>query len=482
MRITNKLHFTENHRFYTYRDFSLSSLDSKMLYSVYQPMVGADAISLYMLFNQQISSDTSGFSPLEQQRRLFLSMGIDLNEKGRKSMTEHISKLEAIGLVQTFRKYLTDSEDYVYEYHLVQPLSPKEFFRNQHLILLLRDSIGKHMVFFIKEELAKDEPGEIREQQTHTEDISVPFYELFKLNTQVIDYELEQALAEVAPTRAIDVEHPPLKTVKYSEIIMRFPRDSINRMFVEQLKDKEDQMATINYVAKKYQLSLQKICRLLDEDEVFDEQGNLHIDRFQHKAHMNYSQDRKREEDRERNLHRVAIRTQDDHPEEKSVEMNYYLEMPTMFINQCNIHQYNMLLRNEPYTHVLKRFFPGVVPDHVSKIFEKIDLNYKLNEEVINVLIHYLKVNNLSWNKAFIDSIVSDMLGKQISNYEQAVDYIRNHNKVKDKAKNASVSFNGRVKTNQKPKIPIVQVTRQDKVTDEEYEEMLKLAREIEGD
>lgn len=486
MRITNLLHFTENHRFHIYRDFSLSSLDYKMLSSIYQPMAGPCAISLYSLLYQQLPADKSGYSALEQQRRLFMSLALDPNEQGRKTLIDQASKLEALGLIQTFRKYLTEGDDYIYEYQLNAPLSPSEFFKNQHLVLLLRDRVGKHMVLFIKEELEAEQPEEMSNQEIHVENISIPFYELFQLNTQVIDYELEQALSEMAPARSTGFESDSIRSFHYSDILMRFPRDSYNRPYIEQLKDREDQMSTINYVAKKYNLSLQETCRLLDEDSVFSDDGMLIVDALQHKANMNYRQDKKREEDRERYLHKVDKLKQSDEStsndpnEEKVVEMDFYLDIPPMFVNQCNIHQYNSLLRNDPYTKVLERFFPGSVPGHVSKIFDKIDLNYKLKEEVINVLIHYLNVHNLSWTTGFIDSIASDMLGKQVNSFEQAVKYIRNHNQAKTKSRKGS-SSTMRNTGKQKPKIPIVSVSKEDSVSDEEYEEILKLAREIEG-
>src|SRR6478752_5183527 len=105
MRITNMLHFTENHRFCVNRDFSLSGLDYKMLTMMYQPMVGAYAITLYQTLSQQLSSERTGYSPLEQQRRLFLMLELEQGERGRKFFIEQSSKLEAIGLLQTSRKY-----------------------------------------------------------------------------------------------------------------------------------------------------------------------------------------------------------------------------------------------------------------------------------------------------------------------------------------------------------------------------------------
>lgn len=64
------------------------------------------------------------------------------------------------------------------------------------MTLLLRDKVGKYAVFALRDELVRPEPDELK--NANTENLSVPFYELFRLNTQVVDYELEQAFFESA--------------------------------------------------------------------------------------------------------------------------------------------------------------------------------------------------------------------------------------------------------------------------------------------
>ncbi len=201
MRMKNLLHYTENHRYCVYREFGLSALDELMLGSVYQPMVGAFAVSLYRLLFQHVPVGQIGYSPLEQQRRLFLTLGLEPSEKGRKHLIEQTSKLEAVGLLQTSRLYAPETDDYMYEYEMQPPLAPADFFRTQHLTLLLRDKIGKFAVLSLRESLWSSESAEWSQSSYNKENISIPFYELFELNTHVIDYELEQALSEVSSGR-----------------------------------------------------------------------------------------------------------------------------------------------------------------------------------------------------------------------------------------------------------------------------------------
>lgn len=503
MKVTNLLHFTENHRFTVNRNFALSSLGYKMLASMYQPMIGGNAVSLYHTLYQQLTGEKVGYSPLEQQRKLFLQLELEPGEKGRKQFIEWTSKLEAVGLLQTNRRLFPDTEEYVYEYQMYEPLPPGEFFRNQHLTLLLRDKVGKYMLLLLREEILAEEPPELG--PSVSEQLSVPFYDLFRLNTQVIDYELEQVLYETAVGQqsgsVIDTES---KGFGYADIIMRFPKGSRHRPFVEALQVRKEHLAAINICAKKYGLTLQETCRLLDEDGVFDEEGALLYEVLQYRAGLLYRQGKRREEYTERKLQKMAASSgepEETGPEhEKSVQMEFYLEVPALFQGQCDIHQYNTLLKNQPYTLVLKKFFPhGTVPDGVLDIFERIDLNYGLAEEVINVLIHFIHVDRRSWAKSSIEAAASDMLGKQITGYEQAVEYIREkfrykagggaagagkraggggYNGQDAGTRGAGSRGNGAGRGKQKPVIPVVtDKPGRKQLSDEEMEAIIQMGK-----
>jgi len=503
MHMSHLHHFTEHHRYCVSREFGLSALDGRMLGSVYQPMVGAFAISLYRLLFEHIPAESIGYSGVEQQRRLFMTLGVEPNEKGRKHIIDQASRLEAVGLLQTCRIYVPETDDYMYEYELMPPLSPADFFATQHLTLLLRDKIGKFAVLSLREQFWSREPEEWSSRSIGKENISLPFYDIFQLNTHVIDYELEQALAEVASVRQPGLREAGEPAIGYSDIILRFPRESANRVHVEKLRFDHNQMGVINYVAHKYNLSPQDLCRLLDEDDVFSPDGEVILDALQHKASQHFRQDMKRQEKREVAAAKVvAIRAgaaeEAEEPmvsPEQSVEMEYYVEVPPQFLSKCDIHQYNMMLRNEPYTRLLQTFFPGTVPGQLMDMFEKIDLNYKLSGEVINVLIHYLMTMVASggdqrMNRNFVEAIASNMLVKQVNTYEKAVRYIRDQSKVKGKGaagtgaagasgtRSRSYSKNGG--RSGKPEIQIaVDDGQAGAVSDEEFAAMMKKAAEI---
>jgi Replication initiation/membrane attachment protein len=504
LRIGNLLQFTEHHRYYIFRDFSLSSLDYKMLSLIYQPMIGAFAIAFYQQLYHGITEGTSGYSTIETQRKLFLGLGLDMNERGRKYLIDQASRLEAVGLLQTSRVGMPDQADVMYEYELSQPMSPAEFFRNQHLTLLLRDKIGKYAVISLRESFGAQEPDELAQKQLTKENISVPFYELFQLNTQSVDQELEQALTEVAPTRQA-APRTQLETagIPYGEIILRFPRNSANRSYVERMRGNAEQLAQVNYVAYKYNLSVADICRLLDEDDIFAHNGELIVDELQLRANQLYRQDKKRDGDRQRTIARVQAASvqpneADDDLVEFDVQEEYYLHVPGQLAGKCDVQQYNMLMRNEPHTKFLQKFFPGAVPDWIERSFERIDLNYRLPAPVINVLIHYVIGMNDAQRvtKTFLEAVVSNMLVKQVDTFEKAVLYVREQTEVEaDKERRnarAAGQSNARGTTrggsrggiSRKPSIPIVQdegTGSDTAISPEKMEQMRRLARKLDG-
>ncbi|CAM3426325.1 DnaD domain protein [Marinicrinis lubricantis] len=477
MRISNLLHFTENHRFYMFRDFSLSPLEYKMLQWIYQPMIGPTAISLFLLLYEQVPAERIGYSRLEQQRRLFLSMALEPSEKGRKQLIESASKLEALGLLQSSRQYISEQDEYIYAYRLHKPLSPYEFFKNDHLLLLLRDKIGKHAVLSLHNELCCTAEYPWNTESVQQEDISTPFYELFQLNTNTIDFELEQALLESASGIIPFESQNSEETLDYGEMMRRFPRTSSNRVWVERLKYAPEQLSKLHYLTMKYQLSISRLCSLLDEDFAFNAQGELQYEALEHAAHLTFRQMKKREEDRTVWLNRSNSNAEDKDEAPREVEMQYYVDVPAAITKQVDVHQYNRMLKNQPYTKILDLFFPGNVPDSVLNTFSKIDLNYRLKEEVINLLIHYIKNNDFSWSKPYIDAIASDMLGRQIDSFEKAVEYIRaQENRTKQPKAAGSKTSRSRRNAHQKPKLEVYQGEASGSFNEEAYQRGLQLA------
>ncbi|SDT20759.1 replicative DNA helicase loader DnaB [Paenibacillaceae bacterium GAS479] len=506
MRIGSKLNFTEHHRFCVYRNFSLSPLDQRMLTLIYQPMSGASASSLYQLLYYQVAEGFSGYSPLDTQRRLFLGLGLDLSETGRTELVRCTSVLEALGLLTTCRLYLPGQEEVAYEYELHAPQSPAEFFRNQHLSMLLRDKVGKYGVVALQDSLFQREPDELAQHELQRENITMPFYELFRLSAAV-DAELEQALEETAPVRKTPAPaQQPSAGIEYGDILYRFPRGSLNRPYVERLRGDKDALAQLNYIAYKYEIGAADLCRLLDEDYAFDSSGSLLTDELQLKAAQLYRLDRKREGERRASSAALQQEESEQDVPEQGVQAEHYLPVPAQLTGRCDIQQYNMLMRNEPHTRFLRRFFPGAVPDWIERQFERIDIHYRLPAPVINVLVHYVfgMKGTSRVTKTFIEAVASNMLVQQVDEFEKAVLYVRSQQELergKEAQSEGGARTGGRTAAAAGgarsgggyrrgaagiPRKPVLPVAGEDAssdqdISDEELEEMRKLARKLDG-
>lgn len=111
----------------------LNDQDRKLLISLYQPIIGTDAISLY--FSLWSYLDKMELCSSEwTHHHLMGNMGISLS-----SITVAREKLEGIGLLKTYVK-----KDHInhYVYELYSPLSANEFFINPILTTALYQNVG----------------------------------------------------------------------------------------------------------------------------------------------------------------------------------------------------------------------------------------------------------------------------------------------------------------------------------------------------
>jgi len=503
VKIANMLQFTEKHRFCVYRDFSLSSLDHTMLSAAYQPMVGGMAIALYHTLHAQLSPDKGGYTPFDQQRKLFLSLGLEQGERGRGLLAELATKLEAIGLLQTRRLYDAGDDDYAYVYILHRPLAPNDFFRTEHLVWLLHDKVGKHLLTQLQAELwAAPAPGMA---ELGSEDVSAAFYDLFRISPFSDDAELNRMMQEAAASHlSAPLDTHAADAGKYSldQILQGITHFSDNRIAIERLADKPDNLYEINFVAAKYGLDLADVRWILDMPGIFDKASTLLRERFEEEARLLYLQREKRSDRRtvltgQRDELVKSSGAADVTPSGgKSVDAAYHLDVPEMLQPKfADRGSYSHFLRNSGYTQVLEQFLPnGVVTPEMREAFLLFNTVYGLPDEALNVLIHYIKVDGRQWARFPIESIASDMNGKQATTYEAAVSYIRGRIKGRElaaaKGREASSragagkprAAGGKGAAAQKPRIPIAAsgaTGGKAAPSAAELEEMRKLARKL---
>ncbi|MEG0276666.1 MAG: DnaD domain protein [Coprobacillus sp.] len=114
--------------------YPLDEVQNDILYYLYQPLIGTNALQLYMMLIVEGKRMNRFLTPSSLSRLTsFLSMSLIDIEKALKA-------LEGIGLLKTFVKHDQDITQYVYQ--IQSPLSLKAFFKNQILLSLIQESLS----------------------------------------------------------------------------------------------------------------------------------------------------------------------------------------------------------------------------------------------------------------------------------------------------------------------------------------------------
>ena len=111
----------------------ITDYDRKVLYRLYQPLVGYGAISLYFTLLAELEADMTTSKTSRPHSVIF-----DLMNCTNKEFTMFIQALEGVGLVKT---YVKNDEHKAYIYCLYAPKTPKEFFDYDLYASLLKEKL-----------------------------------------------------------------------------------------------------------------------------------------------------------------------------------------------------------------------------------------------------------------------------------------------------------------------------------------------------
>ncbi|MGO4928598.1 hypothetical protein ACTQ45_09560 [Fundicoccus sp. Sow4_D5] len=165
--------------------YSLAPLQMQSLMQLYQPIVGSSAISLYLtLMNQPLETANQSQRILHAQLIQIMNVGIKACDEGRQ-------RLEAAGLLRTYRDR-TSHTDWRYQtllYELQQPLDVKQFLRNPLLSTTLYKQIGDQNYY----QLLRMWQVEPIDEDQYTE-ITANFEDVFYYINRDADEEIQESV------------------------------------------------------------------------------------------------------------------------------------------------------------------------------------------------------------------------------------------------------------------------------------------------
>ncbi|MBB5172708.1 replication initiation and membrane attachment family protein [Texcoconibacillus texcoconensis] len=377
----------------------LHETDDQVLTLLYQPLIGAVALSLYLTFRHEASHDGSD-SSLKTHKMLMIMTGRPLDE-----LFQERKKLEAVGLLETYRR--EEDGESVYMYELYPPMSPDRFFQDDVLSVFLYNRLGKTTYRSIRDRfgltpLPKDDEA--------IERVTRSFDEVF---------------TSLKPTEMVASNHPETREVLHSNETMSFTgrndHDTSFQVegadfdfqallhhlpaFVDQEQiDRDDVKTWVHRLAFVYQLSPIEMSRAVQEALLHDEK--LNIEKLRKQVQLRY-----------RALYgneppTLGMRVQPDH-------------LRTMSENKAETELEKMVLFYEttpPLTMLEARSGGAKVPPQDAKIVEHLLLDYRLPPGVVNVLVDYvLMVNNQKLTQAFVDKIAGHWKRKKVETVDEAM-------------------------------------------------------------
>jgi len=376
----------------------LTEIDRKNVVSLYEPIIGSVAVSLYLTLWRDL--DRLEFVSMDYTHHHLMTLlktNLDAIKLARET-------LEAVGLLKTYFKE-GDINSYIYE--LYSPLSAKEFFSHPIFNIVLFNNIGKY-----EYDLLKKEYGTFKIDTKEYQDISKSFDGVFKSSSDLVSF--DAVGREVLPLNMQD-------QVDFDLLISSLPKGLVNeRNFSKRMRE------LINNLAFIYHLDTLKMCEILRL--TINERGSIDKEelRLQTRKYYQYHQHGK--------LPTLVYRTQPDYLKSPEGDHTKRGRIIDVFEN------------TSPYDF-LKSKYKGATPTNRDlKLLETLLIDLNLKPAVVNVLIDYtLKKNDNKLSVSFVETIAGHWKRAGVETASDAMQIAEKENKKYNKeAMKGEKTFKGK--------------------------------------
>ena len=354
----------------------LTEIDKKIIISLYEPIIGPIAVSLYLTFWADLDK-------LELMSKDFTHHHLMTILKSKLTDIENARKsLEAVGLLKSYIKRNDNINEYLYE--LYSPLSASEFLNHPVLSILLLNNIGENEYNILLNSYKK-----YNFNKSDYEEITSSMNETFKsVNENVFEENIRN-------TKKLGINIA--SSIDFELLESTLPKGLVtSKTFNKKTKDLINQLAFIYNIDS---VKMSEIIRL-----VIDEYGIINKDKLRSATRKNY------EYNNNGSLPTIVYRTQPEYLKSPSGDLSNRGKMIHVFEN------------TKPYDF-LKSRNKGIKPTSRDlKILEHIAVDFDLPPGVVNVLVDYaLLVNNGKLNNAYMEAIASTWSRKGIKTVEDAM-------------------------------------------------------------
>lgn len=354
----------------------LTDYDKKLVYNLYQPIIGSIATSLY--FSIWSFLDKSEICSLEWTHHdLMTNTKLNLD-----NILASREKLEGIGLLKTYCKQ-SSINHYIYE--LYSPLNAYEFFNNPILSTTLLSNVGN-----VEFERLLNYYSFPKFNLSEYENITCSFSEVYDVveTPNLKNYTNIKGITK----NKLEIE----EKLNINEIFSLIPEDILD---VKKLnKEAKETILKLGYIYNFTNEQMQKIIINSTESKKLD------INNLKHNCEVYYKFDNAG------NLPSLIYKKQPDYLRKQATSVTKKSKL---------IYQFETI---SPYDFLLSKN-GGVRPSQSDlSIVSNLLVDLKLMPGVVNVLIDYvLRINDNKLTKSFVETIASQWLRCNVKTVEEAM-------------------------------------------------------------
>lgn len=403
--------------FTIYGDFTLSSTDQEVLSFLYLPIIKSDAFSLYeTLYSLSLSQISKEYFYHSQTISM---MGLDDTR-----FLDARNRLEAIGLLETYRKEDKDRNNCVtvsYLYKILPPATPKKFFDDPILRTTLNSFVDGKQYARLKSKFLINPNTNFDTYKN----ISTQFSDVFSINVDENDVSIQ--------------DNGLLNLSKSYKKQSDFSFTNLSKLLKEQMytrKFTKEEKTKIKDVACIYSLSEEEACDLILKNTTTDDV--FVIDSFV----------------KDVKTLKKYVPTQT-----VSTEENYNSNSE----NAKLIKVFNEISPKQ----LLSIYFNAEPSKFMINFLTEIKNNLNLSDAVINVALHFsLKNTNNEFNEKYIEKVLYSLSSNNISNCYDAMVFLSNRNFEAKKTKGVR-----RYKNDQKEK---EEIKEEENIQEENLDDLAK--------
>lgn len=413
----------------------INEQDRKLITTLYQPIIGYSAVSLYFTLVDDLDKRDLMSEDLTHHH-LMSTMQLKLSD-----ILIARKKLEAVGLLKTYFK-----ENHVnhYVYQLYSPMSASEFLNHPILNIVLYNNLGKTEYDKVVE-YYKIPRVSLKEYEDITSSFSDVFTPIssntFIENDNIIDKNYNKLTLK--------------SEIDFDLLISSIPSRMISdRCFNEEIKNL---INSLSYVYHIDNLNMQGMVR-----NSINEKGLIDKNELR-KACRNFYQ-----YENNGKLPTLIYTKQPEYLTSPKGDNSNWAKMIYTFENTT------------PYDY-LKSKYKGVEPSSRDlKLIESLLVDMKLKPGVVNVLISYvLKINNQKLNKNYVETIAGQWKRLNIETVEDAMRTSeKEHKRLKKKLE---IKTKQPIKTKTKEEVPVwfdKNIDKED-ISEQEKKELEELLKEF---